>query len=72
MRTKIPSLDRRSASHKQKNLNYAELSDNESLLGSFFKAGNKPGPVHTFPFLFENADIFFFGLAYYSQCSLDR
>lgn len=42
MRTKIPSLDRRDASHKQKNFNYAaELSDKESLIGSFFNAGNK-------------------------------
>lgn len=42
MRTKIPSLDRRDASYKQKHFNYAaELSDNESMIGSFFNAGNK-------------------------------
>ena len=42
MRTEIPSLDRRDALHKQKKiLNYVELSDNESLIGSFYNAGNK-------------------------------
>ena len=41
-RTEIPSLDRRHALHKQqKILNYVELSDNETLIGSFFNAGNK-------------------------------